>query len=184
MQSYRAPQIFVSARVDGVNNPLQLITGDANGQPSDISLSVVSHPRLERQATPVCVEDQQLVKRYRGDGLETMDVHVGDSAGLLVTVSEELGYDCMLCEGNNDPDSGENPRKPVQVAQGVKLSFRDMLAGKGESASLYRTIPDLDVELTGDDVHISSVDGPPSIKFSDRIHMLGHNTQKLGAVEI
>ncbi|KAL4387714.1 hypothetical protein GQ457_09G012610 [Hibiscus cannabinus] len=62
----------VNARVDGVNSHLQLITGNANGRPPDASLPVVSHPRLERQATPVCVEDQQSVKLCRGDGLETL----------------------------------------------------------------------------------------------------------------
>ncbi|KAL4303310.1 hypothetical protein GQ457_10G004120 [Hibiscus cannabinus] len=170
MGSNYAPQISgvsqVNARVDGVNSHLQLITGNANGRPPDASLPVVSHPRLERQATHVCVEDQQSVKRCRGDGLETMDV------GLPTMVSEGIGDDCMLCERNNDHGSGENHQRSVQAAQGVKTSFRNMLAVKGESASPYRSIPDLDVELTGDDVQISSVDGTPSIKFSDRIHDL------------
>ncbi|KAK8696200.1 hypothetical protein V6N13_001337 [Hibiscus sabdariffa] len=148
----------VNARVDGVNSHLQLITGNANGRPPDASLPMVSHPRLERQATSACVEDQQSVKRCRGDGLETMDVHVGDSAGLPAMVTEVIGDECMFGERNTDHGSGENHHSPVKAAQGVKPSFRDMLAGKGESALPYRSIPDLDVELAGDDVQISSVD--------------------------
>ncbi|KAK8596730.1 hypothetical protein V6N12_065210 [Hibiscus sabdariffa] len=122
----------VNARVDGVNSHLQLITGNANGRPPDASLPMVSHPRLERQATSACVEDQQSVKRCRGDGLETMDVHVGDSAGLPAMVTEVIGDECMFGERNTDHGSGENHHSPVKAAQGVKPSFRDMLAGKAE----------------------------------------------------
>ncbi|KAK8533118.1 hypothetical protein V6N12_076398 [Hibiscus sabdariffa] len=121
---------------------LQLITGNANGRPPDASLPVVSHPRLERQATSACVEDHQSVKRCRGDGLETMDVHVGDSAGLPAMVTEVIGDECMFGESNTDQGSGENHYSPVKAAQGVKPSFRDMLAGKGArnaSASNFRS---------------------------------------------
>ncbi|KAK8700403.1 hypothetical protein V6N13_018800 [Hibiscus sabdariffa] len=70
MGSNYVPQILevsqVNAKVDGVNNPLVSLTINANGRLPDTIMSVVGHSRLERLATPVCVEDQQMVKCCRG----------------------------------------------------------------------------------------------------------------------
>ncbi|KAK9016321.1 hypothetical protein V6N11_078823 [Hibiscus sabdariffa] len=105
------------------------LPGASNGRPPDISISVLAPSRLERLSNPVSEEDQQVLKRSRGEGDE------------------------VLLEAA--------PSKP---------SFRDMLTGRRPGVSLAPDITDLDVDMTEEDVQISSVDGTPVIKFSERIH--------------
>ncbi|KAK8633029.1 hypothetical protein V6N13_013883 [Hibiscus sabdariffa] len=96
------------------------LPGASNGRPPDISISVLAPSRLERLSNPVSEEDQQVLKRSRGEGDE------------------------VLLEAA--------PSKP---------SFRDMLTGRRPGVSLAPDITDLDVDMTEEDVQISSVDGTP-----------------------
>ncbi|KAK9011163.1 hypothetical protein V6N11_044017 [Hibiscus sabdariffa] len=145
----------VNAWVDGVNKSLALLNGNANGRPPNTNMLVIGYSRLKWLTTLVCVEDQK-----------------------------EIGECCMLCDGSDDPDKGSNPRDPVQAELGYKPSFQDMLAGKHVSASPSPTIPDPDVELMGDDVQFSSVDGPEGMKGKfDVLAAIENDHKELKAAE-
>ncbi|KAK8608872.1 hypothetical protein V6N13_024284 [Hibiscus sabdariffa] len=96
--------------------------GSANGRPPDSVWPALSLFRLERVASPVTVEDQQVVKRSRGDGDDIMDV------GEVETLDANLATSMVV-------DSLAMHRKEGVTQQGhealAKLSFRDMLVGRG-----------------------------------------------------
>ncbi|KAL4323711.1 hypothetical protein GQ457_11G030340 [Hibiscus cannabinus] len=110
-----------------------LVTGVADGRPPDQGVLITVPTRLEREALPFSEEDQQVVKRSKGEGNEVMDV--GD--GVVFKFSQRSGL----------RDAGVG-----------------MLSGK-EAA-------ELDVEMSDEDVQISSSDGSPEINFSARLHGL------------
>ncbi|KAL4348042.1 hypothetical protein GQ457_17G005950 [Hibiscus cannabinus] len=145
-----------SARVLGVGSTVESSDGVANGRPPDPGRQAVLPSRLERSATPVNAEDQQVVKRSRGEGDEVMDIGVEAILGKQV-------------DGVMQSDEGV-------VNQGTTVhtnpSFRDMLMGGLSDGHKASSIPDLDVDIQEEDVKFSMVNGTPAICFSDRLHAL------------
>ncbi|KAK8996713.1 hypothetical protein V6N11_020212 [Hibiscus sabdariffa] len=152
-------------RVSPLRDPFPPLVGTANGRPPDGLLQCALPPRLEQLADPVNVEDQQAGKRSRGENVVVMDVSLedvdrsettgkrpGDSEGMVCDVSGT-----MLSEGNSL----------------VKPSYRDLLVGNKSPNPPASAIPELDVEIHEEDVHISFVDGTPLIDFSARVHEKG-----------
>ncbi|KAL4377977.1 hypothetical protein GQ457_02G032980 [Hibiscus cannabinus] len=149
-------------RVLGVGSGL--VTGVADGRPPDQGVLIPMQTRLEREALPFNEEDQQVVKRSKGEGNEVIDV--GDDA--VFGSSQGTGL--------RDADAGMLNGEEVAGAKGHvgqgKPSFKDMLKGCHLEGSKTHSIPELDVEMSDEDVRISSSDGSPVINFSARLHGL------------
>ncbi|KAK8574197.1 hypothetical protein V6N13_097186 [Hibiscus sabdariffa] len=86
-----SPQIEVHSQVNprvygsgGSSTPLN---GVSSGRPPDVVWPAIAPPRLERLANSVNVEDQQVVKRSRGEGDDVMDVGVGEVLGTALAGS-------------------------------------------------------------------------------------------------
>ncbi|KAL4277927.1 hypothetical protein GQ457_03G002210 [Hibiscus cannabinus] len=136
-----------SPRVSPLRDPFPPLVGMANGRPLEGLLQGSFFPRLERLVDPVNVEDQQAGKRRRGENAVDMDV------------------------GLEDVERYKTIGKRTDVRNSLaKPSFRDLLAGNKSQNPHVSVIPELDVEIKEDDVHISFVDGTPSIDFSARVH--------------
>ncbi|KAL4297374.1 hypothetical protein GQ457_12G006380 [Hibiscus cannabinus] len=146
------------SEVGALNAPL---FGASGGRPPDLDRQGVVPPRLERSANPVTAEDQQAVKRSRGESDEAMDVGLEDT-----TVDSMNG----IQEGVVYDESGEKGDDLQGGDQHAKPSFRDMLIGKPAGMAAASSITELDVEVLEGDVHISDMEGTPVIRFSDRIH--------------
>ncbi|KAL4333752.1 hypothetical protein GQ457_07G002590 [Hibiscus cannabinus] len=129
----------VSARLPGVGTTVVPLSGVANDRPPDLARQAVIPPRLERSATPVNVEDQQVVKRSRGEGDEVMDIGVEEILGKQV--------------------GGSMPSEEGDVNQGnvvrANPSFCDMLMGGSSDVQKTSSIPDLDVDIQEEDVKFS-----------------------------
>ncbi|KAL4353088.1 hypothetical protein GQ457_06G029840 [Hibiscus cannabinus] len=130
--------------VGALNAPL---FGASGGRPPDLDRQGVVPPRLEHSVNPVTAEDQQAVKRSRGESDEAMDV------GLEDTIVDSMNG---IQEGGG--------------AQHAKPSFRDMFIGKPAGAAAASSITELDVEVLEGDIHISDMEGTPVIRFSNRIY--------------
>ncbi|KAL4352195.1 hypothetical protein GQ457_06G022560 [Hibiscus cannabinus] len=149
-------------RVLGVDSGLT--SGVADGRPPDQGVLIPVQPRLEREALPFGEEDQQIVKRSKGEGNEVMDV--GDDVGF--GTSQGLG---LKNAGAGMMNGEEAVGAQGHGGQG-KPSFKDMLTGCHFEGSKAHSIPELDVAMNDDDVRISAADGSPVINFSARLHGL------------
>ncbi|KAK8557585.1 hypothetical protein V6N13_007943 [Hibiscus sabdariffa] len=93
----------------------------SNGRSSDVGGSILVPSKLERVAIPVSEEDQQVIKRSRGEGDDVMDIGVdaldGPRHGAMVPTSI-----AGLLGDNGGTVMGDGREK-------TKPSFRDMLAG-------------------------------------------------------
>ncbi|KAL4367934.1 hypothetical protein GQ457_05G017930 [Hibiscus cannabinus] len=138
------------------------LNGTANGRPLDDLLHGALPPRLERLADPVNEEDQQAGKRSRGENVVDMDVGLEDVAKSGIAGQRSGDSEGMVCDGCG-----------AVLSEGkslVKPSYRDLLAGNNLLTPNVPAIPELDVEIHEEDVHISVVDGTSSIDFSTRVH--------------
>ncbi|KAL4340266.1 hypothetical protein GQ457_08G027370 [Hibiscus cannabinus] len=122
-----------------------------------------SFPPLNGTASdPVNEEDQQAGKRSRGENVVDMDVGPEDVAKSETTGQRAGDSEGMVCDGRAAVISeGKSPIKP---------SYHDLLAGNNLLNPNVNAIPELDVEILEEDVHISVVDGTPTIDFSTRVH--------------
>ncbi|KAL4340729.1 hypothetical protein GQ457_08G018760 [Hibiscus cannabinus] len=157
MVSPQSEEVFkFSARVPGVGSMVESLDGVANGRPPDPGRQAVLPSRLERSTTPVNAEDQQVVKRSRGEGDEVMDI------GVEAILGKQVGGVMQSDEGavNQGTVVRTNP------------SFRDMLMGGLSDGHKTLSIPDLDVDIQEEDAKFSMVNGTPAICFSDRLHAL------------
>ncbi|KAK8479151.1 hypothetical protein V6N13_097225 [Hibiscus sabdariffa] len=68
--------VQVNARVSGIGALTTPLNGLNGGRPPESVRSVVVPSRLERLVNPVNEEDQQAVKRSRGESDEVMDIGV------------------------------------------------------------------------------------------------------------
>ncbi|KAK8693990.1 hypothetical protein V6N13_071554 [Hibiscus sabdariffa] len=146
-------ELIYNSRVPGVGSTVVPLDGVANGRPPDPARQAVLPSRLERSATPVNVEDQQVVKRSRGESDEVMDI------GVEAILGKQVG--------------GVMPSDEGDVYQGTVVranpSFRDMLMGGLSDGHKISLILDLDVDIQEEDVKFSMVNGTPAICFSDRV---------------
>ncbi|KAL4362551.1 hypothetical protein GQ457_04G013570 [Hibiscus cannabinus] len=160
---YSREVVQVNSRVSEAGALNESLNGVSGGRPPDSDRSVVVPSRLERLANPVTEEDQQVVKRSRGESDKVMDIGVEE-----IIAAPTNG----LQEGVVNDETGEKGEIQHGGAPYAKPSFRDMLLGQSIGAAAASTISDLDVEVQEGDVHISDMDGTPVIRFSDRIHDL------------
>ncbi|KAK8683492.1 hypothetical protein V6N13_039551 [Hibiscus sabdariffa] len=136
-------------RVLGVGSGLT--SGVADGRPPDQGVLIPVQTRLEREALPFSEEDQQVVKRSKGEGNEVMDV------------GDDVVFGSSQGTGLKVADAGMLNGEEVVGAQGHggqgKPSFKDMLTGCHLEGSKTHSIPELDVEMNDEDVQISAADG-------------------------
>ncbi|KAL4325035.1 hypothetical protein GQ457_11G016650 [Hibiscus cannabinus] len=171
MESISSPKVSQgkqnNPRIEGLPAPL---SGCRNGRPPDTNALVVVPSSLERSANPIYDEDQQVMKRSRGDGQETMDVEVDVQEDGSDVVMQITAKDGLSCEEEGTVRNDDIPRVEGTPPGMNKPSFRDMLTGRGSTAGSSPALSELDVEILAEDVCVSSVDGMPSITFSDRVH--------------
>ncbi|KAL4362439.1 hypothetical protein GQ457_04G019390 [Hibiscus cannabinus] len=146
----------VNASVPGFGDQVVPLHGGANCRPPDFARHVVVRPRLEWSATPISMEDQQVVKQSHGESGEVMDVGVREVIGTL-------GGDAMVGKEGVVKQGSDGNSKP---------SFRDMLVGSSADAQKTIAIPDLDVDIQEEEVQFFTVNGTPAICFSDRLHAM------------
>ncbi|KAL4279770.1 hypothetical protein GQ457_03G020260 [Hibiscus cannabinus] len=133
-------------RVGGSKDVIAALTGVSNGRPPDVHQEIIVPTRLERLANPVCEEDQQIVKRSRGEGVEVMDVGVGDADGFTKDAAMDASIESLASDASgNHTSSKGGPPKPT---------FKDMLTGRCMESSYASAIPDLDVEIQEEDIKI------------------------------
>ncbi|KAL4312496.1 hypothetical protein GQ457_01G025740 [Hibiscus cannabinus] len=140
------------------------LAGVGNGRPPDQGMLIPVLTKLERMSQPVCEEDRQVVKRSRGAGDDIMDVGEDGIEGedrVTALVEDDAGMGAG--KGIGLVKEGVVPLKP---------SFKEMLTGRKAEGSTVPIIPELDVELSAEDVRITSLDGTPVINFSNRLHDL------------
>ncbi|KAK8485697.1 hypothetical protein V6N11_021400 [Hibiscus sabdariffa] len=97
-----------------------------------------------------------------------MDVVIdaqGDGSDVVLETTVE---DCMHCDEGGVERVVDSLQNSGTIPNLPKPSFRDMSTGKGTTLSPSPVLPELDVEITDDDVRLSSVDGMPAIT-SDRV---------------
>ncbi|KAK8586511.1 hypothetical protein V6N13_010102 [Hibiscus sabdariffa] len=131
MESISSPEVphgnQTNPRIDGLSAPL---TGCPNGRPPDTNALVVDSPRLERSATPIHDEDQQVMKRNRGYGKETMDVVVDAQGEGFDVVLQTTSEDCMYCDEGGAVRNDDILQNLETTPGMTKPSFRDMLTGR------------------------------------------------------
>ncbi|KAK8512136.1 hypothetical protein V6N12_031864 [Hibiscus sabdariffa] len=136
-----SPQIEVHSQVNprvygsgGSSTPLN---GVSSGRPPDVVWPAIAPPRLERLANSVNVEDQQVVKRSRGEGDDVMDIGVGEVLGTALA-------------GSMDANGKDKHQKERELQQGsaapAKPSFRDMLVGRSFGSQPVPNIPELELD--------------------------------------
>ncbi|KAK8627526.1 hypothetical protein V6N13_135135 [Hibiscus sabdariffa] len=122
------------------------LTGVINGRPPDPVTLVPVPSKLERVAQPLSEEDQQVVKRSRGEGDAVMDVNEGGSIGLNQdTVLGDGVTPVVFAKGSVNENDGAGQTQP---------SFRDMVMGRRGENSAASIILELDVEMDVEDVLI------------------------------
>ncbi|KAK8663337.1 hypothetical protein V6N13_083160 [Hibiscus sabdariffa] len=159
MESISSPKVSQgkqnNPRIEGLPAPL---SGCRNGRPPDTNALVVVPSSLERSANPIYDEDQQVMKRSRGDGQETMDVEVVVQEDGSDVVMQITAKDGLSCEEEGTVRNDDIPRVEGTPPGMNKPSFRDMLTGRGSTAGSSPALPELDVEILAEDVCVSSVD--------------------------
>ncbi|KAK8588067.1 hypothetical protein V6N12_022524 [Hibiscus sabdariffa] len=159
MESISSPKVSQgkqnNPRIEGLPAPL---SGCRNGRPPDTNALVVVPSSLERSANPIYDEDQQVMKRSRGDGQETMDVEVDVQEDGSDVVMQITAKDGLSCEEEGTVRNDDIPRVEGTPPGMNKPSFRDMLTGRGSTAGSSPALPELDVEILAEDVCVSSVD--------------------------
>ncbi|KAK8660788.1 hypothetical protein V6N13_051697 [Hibiscus sabdariffa] len=167
MESISSPKVSQgkqnNPRIEGLPAPL---SGCRNGRPPDTNALVVVPSSLERSANPIYDEDQQVMKRSRGDGQETMDVEVDVQEDGSDVVMQITAKDGLSCEEEGTVRNDDIPRVEGTPPGMNKPSFRDMLIGRGFTAGSSPALPELDVEILAEDVCVSSVDGLPTICYA------------------
>ncbi|KAK9005576.1 hypothetical protein V6N11_043004 [Hibiscus sabdariffa] len=133
-------------------NGVTPLTGVSNGRPSDEGVQIQGPSRLERVANPVSEEDQQVLKKSRGEDTEVMDIGMEAHDGSRNGIMTADGIDGMVCGDSVVASTGGGVQN--------RPSFRDMLTGHSVDASNVHAIPELDVDMHDDDVKISSVRKP------------------------
>ncbi|KAK8635839.1 hypothetical protein V6N13_004554 [Hibiscus sabdariffa] len=117
LQISECPQVNPRATKDG----FPLLSGVSNGRLPDASELTLVMFRLESLANSVSEEDQQVMKKSRGEGGEVMDVGIGEINGSIQGQSVAAGNEGMNCDKNGVTVMSED----VQY----KSSFCDMLTG-------------------------------------------------------
>ncbi|KAK8705573.1 hypothetical protein V6N13_049171 [Hibiscus sabdariffa] len=123
-------------------NGVTPLTGVSNGRPSDEGVQIQGPSRLERVANPVSEEDQQVLKKSRGEDTEVMDIGMEAHDGSRNGIMTADGIDGMVCGDSVVASTGGGVQN--------RPSFRDMLTGHSVDASNVHAIPELDkVEYEG-----------------------------------
>ncbi|KAK8614843.1 hypothetical protein V6N13_068632 [Hibiscus sabdariffa] len=146
------------------------LTGVGNGRPADHGVLIPVPTKLERMAHPVCEEDRQVVKRSKGAGEDIMDV--GEDG------IEGEDRDFVLGEDDAGMGCGKGTGSVKDGDVSIKPSFKDMLTGRRTEGSNVPIISELDVELSADDVRISSSDGTPCGCYGHSVDVCAGNKNK------
>ncbi|KAK8675457.1 hypothetical protein V6N13_033523 [Hibiscus sabdariffa] len=145
------------------------VSGLALGRPPDASSPIQVPVSLERVEHPDIGEEEQVMKKSKGEWDVVMDVSDIGFNGFPNGMAGIAGDVVMAVSGDGLGGGDSN--------MGSKPSFRDMLAGRLGEGLVKTQLSELDVDMEAGDVQITSVDGTP------RLNASGSTTEERGATD-
>ncbi|KAK9006257.1 hypothetical protein V6N11_035302 [Hibiscus sabdariffa] len=145
------------------------VSGLALGCPPDASSPIQVPVSLERVEHPDIGEEEQVMKKSKGEGDVVMDVSDIGFNGFPNGMAGIAGDAVMAVSGDSLGGGDGN--------MGSKPSFRDMLAGRLGEGLVKTQLSELDVDMEAGDVQITSVDGTP------RLNASGSTTEERGTTD-